>query len=195
LRLIRNIINLRLLSWFSVQGLIIFTFSCDDSNYPLDNWVDVPLQTMKSPAVFFNPHEINTNQYGGQLSVGDTFSVNLYALEVENVAGIHFRVEYLRQSLELIDIISGELFVDAYDTLFFWNDSSGSGFFDVYSFYLATDEYTYSNGTASLATAIFRTKNSVDTELIYDRIKTRMVTPDNQPIDIKSYGKAVISVE
>ena len=195
MRLIRNIINLRLLSWFSVQGLIIFTFSCDDSSYPLDNWVDVPLQTMKSPAVFFNPHEINTNQYGGQLSVGDTFSVNLYALEVENVAGIHFRVEYLRQSLELIDIISGELFVDAYDTLFFWNDSSGSGFFDVYSFYLATDEYTYSNGTASLATAIFRTKNSVDTELIYDRIKTRMVTPDNQPIDIKSYGKAVISVE
>ena len=175
--------------------LIILTLSCDDSNYPLDNWIDVPLQTMESPAVFFNPHEISTNQNGEQLSVGDTFAVNLYALEVENVAGIHFRVEYLRQSLELIDIISGELFVDAYDTLFFWNDSAGSGFFDVYSFYLATDEYTYSNGTASLATAIFRTKNSVDSELIYDRIKTKMVTPDNQPINIKSYGKAVISVE
>ncbi|MDP7217147.1 MAG: hypothetical protein QF439_02745, partial [Candidatus Marinimicrobia bacterium] len=85
----------------------------------MDNWVDVPLQTMESPAVFFNPHEISTNQNGEQLSVGDTFAVNLYALEVENVAGIHFRVEYLRQSLELIDIISGELFVDAYDTLFF----------------------------------------------------------------------------
>ena len=191
----KNIINLRLLSCFSILGLIILTFSCDDSNYPLDNWVDVPLQTMKSPAVFFNPHEISTNQNGEQLSVGDTFAINLYALEVENVAGIHFRVEYLRQSLELIDIISGELFVDAYDTLFFWSDSSGSGFFDVYSFYLATDEYTYSNGTASLATAIFRTKNSVDSELIYDRIKTKMVSPDNIPINIKTYGKAVISVE
>ena len=115
--------------------------------------------------------------------------------EVDNVAGIHFRLEYLRQSLELIDIISGELFVDAYDTLFFWNDSAGSGFFDVYSFYLATDEYTYSNGTASLATAIFRTKSSVDSELIYNRVKTKLVTPDNQPINIKSYGKAIISVE
>ena len=175
--------------------MIIFAFSCDDSNYPLDNWVDVPLQTMESPAVFFNPHEISTNQNGEQLSVGDTFAVNLYALEVENVAGIHFRVEYLRQSLELIDIISGELFVDAYDTLFFWSDSGGSGFFDVYSFYLATDEYTYSNGTASLATAIFRTKNSVDSELIYDRIKTKMVNPDNIPINIKTYGKASILVD
>ena len=190
-----NILNLRLLSCFSILGLIIFTFSCDDSNYPLDNWVDVPLQTMQSPAVFFNPHEISTNQNGEQLSVGDTFAVNLYALEVENVAGIHFRVEYLRQSLELIDIISGELFVDAYDTLFFWNDSAGSGFFDVYSFYLATDEYTYSNGTASLATAIFRTKNSVDSELIYDRTKTKMVSPDNIPINIKTYGKASILVD
>ena len=85
----------------------------------MDNWVDVPLQTMQPPAVFFNPHEINPTQNGGELSVGDTFAVNLYALEVENVAGVHFRVEYLRQSLELIDIISGELFVDAFDTLFF----------------------------------------------------------------------------
>ena len=64
---------------------------------------------MEPPAVFFNPHEISINQNGGQLTVGDTFAVNLYALEVENVAGIHFRVEYLRQSLELIDIVTGEL--------------------------------------------------------------------------------------
>mgnify|MGYP001170294449 FL=1 len=161
----------------------------------MDNWVDVPLQTMQPPAVFFNPHEINTNQNGGELSVGDTFAVNLYALEVENVAGVHFRVEYLRQSLELIDIISGELFVDAFDTLFFWSDSGGSGFFDVFSFYLATDEYNYSNGTASIATAIFRTKNSVDSELIYDRTKTKMVSPDNIPVNIKTYGKASILVD
>ena len=65
----------------------------------------------------------------------------------------------------------------------------------MFSFYLATDEYTYSNGTASIATAIFRTKNSVDSELIYDRIKTKMVTPDNIPIDIKTYGKANILVD
>ena len=102
---------------------------------------------MEPPAVFFNPHEISTNQNGGQLTVGDTFAVNLYALEVENVAGIHFRVEYLRQSLELIDIVTGELFVDAYDTLFFWSDSGGSGFFDVYSFYLATDAVSYTHLT------------------------------------------------
>ena len=150
---------------------------------------------MEPPAVFFNPHEISTNQNGGQLTVGDTFAVNLYALEVENVAGIHFRVEYLRQSLELIDIVTGELFVDAYDTLFFLSDSGGSGFFDVYSFYLATDEYTYSSGTASLANAIFRTKNSLDSELIYDRTKTKMVSPDNIPINIKTYGKATIMVD
>lgn len=195
MRFNKNISNQHLLSWFNILCLVIFVLSCDDSNYPLDNWVDVPLQNMEPPAVFFNPHEISTNQNGGQLTVGDTFAVNLYALEVENVAGIHFRVEYLRQSLELIDIVTGELFVDAYDTLFFWSDSGGSGFFDVYSFYLATDEYTYSSGTASLATAIFRTKNSVDSELIYDRTITKMVSPDNIPINIKTYGKASILVD
>ena len=65
----------------------------------------------------------------------------------------------------------------------------------MYSFYLATDEYTYSSGTASLATAIFRTKNSLDSELIYDRTKTKMVSPDNIPINIKTYGKATIMVD
>ena len=63
---------------FAVISLIIATLSCDDSDYPMDNWIDIPLQTMTPPAVFFNPHEVN-------VSAGDTFSINLYALEVENV--------------------------------------------------------------------------------------------------------------
>ena len=50
---------------------MIFILSCADSDYPMDNWIDVPLQEMEPPAVFFNPHEIN-------VSVGDTFAINLY---------------------------------------------------------------------------------------------------------------------
>ena len=87
----------------------------------------------------------------------------------------------------------GELFIDAYDTLFFW-DSTEASYLDVYSFYLA-DEYTYSSGTASIATAYFRAKNSLDSEIIYLQPWTRMVTPNNEPIIIKSYGKATIRVD
>ena len=99
----------------------------------MDNWIDVPLQEMEPPAVFFNPHEIN-------VSVGDTFAVNLYVLQVDNVAGVHLRVQYLRQSLQFLDMEVGELFIDAFDTLFFW-DSTEASYLDVYSFYLA-DEST-----------------------------------------------------
>ena len=171
---------------FAVISLTIATLSCDDSDYPMDNWIDIPLQTMTPPAVFFNPHEVN-------VSAGDTFSINLYALEVENVAGIQLRVQYLRENLDFLDMEVGELFIDGYDTLFFW-DSTETSYLDIHSFYLATDDYTYSNGTASIATAYFRAKNSLDSELIYDRTETKMVTPDNEPINIKSYGKAIVRV-
>ena len=181
---------------------MIFILSCADSDYPMDNWIDVPLQEMEPPAVFFNPHEIN-------VSVGDTFAINLYVLQVENVAGVHLKVHYMRESLQFLDMEEGELFIDAYDPpLFFWDstgtydpplffwDSTGS-YLDVYSFYLAADERTYSSGTASIATAYFKLINdeSGNTDIIYERPETRMVTPDNQPIEIKTYGKATINID
>jgi len=167
---------------------MIFVLSCTDSDYPMDNWIDVPLQELEPPAVFFNPHEIN-------VSVDSIFSVNLYVLQVDNVAGVHLRVQYLRESLQFLGMELGELFPypAAYDTLFFW-DSTEASYLDVYSFYLA-DESTYSSGTRSIATAYFRAKNSLDSELIYLRPATRMVTPDNEPIIIKSYGKATINLD
>ena len=184
--LIKQIFRTHLLVRFAGTVMMIFTLSCADSDYPMDNWIDVPLQELEPPAVFFNPHEIN-------VSVGDTFAVNLYVLQVDNVAGVHLRVQYLRQSLQFLDMELGELFIDAFDTLFFW-DSTEASYLDVYSFYLA-DESTYSSGTRSIATAYFRAKNSLDSELIYLRPETRMVTPDNEPITIKSYGKATINVD
>ena len=153
----------------------------------MDNWIDVPLQEMEPPAVFFNPHEIN-------VSVGDTFAINLYVLQVENVAGVHLKVHYMLESLQFLDMEVGELFINAFDTLFFW-DSTEASYLDVYSLYLATDEYTYSSGTASIATAYFRARDPGGSDLIYLRPQTRMVTPDNQPITIKSYGKAIINVD
>ena len=184
--LIKQIFQSRLLLWFAGTVLTIITISCADSDYPMDNWIDVPLQEMEPPAVFFNPHDIN-------VSVGDTFAINLYVLQVDSVAGIHLRVQYLREHLQFLDMEVGELFIDAYDTLFFW-DSTEDGFLDIYSFYLA-DEYSYSNGTASVATAYFRVERKVDSELTYKQPETRMVTHDNEPITIKSYGKAMIYVD
>ena len=168
---------------------MIFVLSCTDSDYPMDNWIDVPLQELEPPAVFFNPHEIN-------VSVGETFAVDLYVLQVDNVAGVHLRVQYLRESLQFVGMELGELFPypAAYDTLFFW-DSTTAAYLDVYSLYLATDEYTYSSGTASIATAYFRAIDPGGCDLIYVRPETRLVTPDNQPIIIKSYGKATINID
>ena len=184
--LIRKIFRSHLLIRFIGIGILIFILSCTDLDYPMDNWIDVPLQEMEPPAVFFNPHEIN-------VSVGDTFAINLYVLQVDNVAGVHLHVQYAPENLQLLDIEVGELFIDAYDTLFFWD--SNDAYLDVYSLYLATDEYTYSSGTASIATAYFRARDPGGSDLIYLRPQTRMVTPDNQPITIKSYGKAIINVD
>ena len=187
LPLIRQIFRSWLLVCFAGTGITIFTLSCADSDYPMDNWIDVPLQEMEPPAVFFNPHDI-TN-----ISVGDTFAINLYVLQVDSVAGVYLRVKYLDENLQFLDMEVGELFIDAYDTLFFW-DSTEDGFLDIYSFYLA-DEYSYSNGTASVATAYFRVERKVNSELTYKQPETRMVTHDNEPITIKSYGKAMIYVD
>ena len=184
--LIKQIFRTHLLVRFAGTVMMIFTMTCADSDYPMDNWIDVPLQELEPPAVFFNPHELN-------VSVGDTFAINLYVLQVDNVAGVHLRVQYAREDLQFLDMELGELFIDAYDTLFFW-DSTEAAYLDVYSFYLAS-EYTYSSGTASIATALFRARDSGESDLIYLRPQTRMVTPDNEPITIKSYGKATINVD
>ena len=185
--LIKQIFQSRSLLWFAGTIITIFTISCADSDYPMDNWIDVPLQEMEPPAVFFNPHEIN-------VTAGDTFAINLYVLQVDSVAGIHLRVQYLRENLQFLDMEVGELFIDAYEPLFFW-DSTIDTYLDVYSLYLATDEYTYSSGTASIATAYFRAIDPGGCDLIYVRPETRLVTPDNQPIIIKSYGKATINID
>ena len=183
--LIKQIFRTHLLVRFAGTVMMIFTLTCADSDYPMDNWIDVPLQELEPPAVFFNPHEIN-------VSVGDTFAVNLYVLQVDNVAGVHLRVQYLRENLQFLDMELGDLFIDAFDTLFFW-DSTEAAYLDVYSFYLA-NEYTYSSGTASIATAHFRARDSGESDLIYLRPQTRKVTPENQPNTINSYGKATINV-
>ena len=82
----------------------------------MDNWIDVPLQELEPPAVFFNPHEIN-------VSVGETFAIDLYVLQVDNVAGAHLRVQYAPEDLELLDVEVGELFIDGYRPLFIWDSN------------------------------------------------------------------------
>ena len=81
-----------------------------------ENPLDIEFITeegIETPALMFFPDEININ-------TNEIFTVSVYALGVQNVAGAYININYDQDKLMLIAINPGTFFSDLQDPLYFF---------------------------------------------------------------------------
>ena len=164
-----------------IAASLLYT-SCDLIEPEFDNVLDI--QNNNPPALLFSPEEYTA-------STGEEVSVNLYALEVENVAALQAQILYDKDRLEIVSIGPGTFF-DSSDSPLFVTDNSNPGRLDVYSVFLGSSKEV--SGTGDLATIVFRVIAAGDAYLEVSS-DSELLNRDSQPIALKSLGIGVIRAQ
>ena len=118
--------------------------------------------------------------------------MKLYSYDLPDVAGAHLQVLYDRGSLQVDSVITDTLFRIEADPLLFMDDAEGV--LDVFLFAMPTQTSQIVSGTDAMARIFFNVISPGISELLYGD-STRIVNAQNNPVQIKSYGKAVVDAQ
>ena len=169
--------------------LIVFLFiACEIPTDTNDNSLDIEAaneEGIETPALVFFPNEINVNS-------GGTFTISVYALDVENVAGAYINLDYDQNKLLLETINPGTFFSDLQDPIYF-TETQNSGTIELYTIFLGTDSTSVS-GTGSFMSIVFSATVSGTSSLTYST-DCKLVDPDDVAIEIKSFGEGVVNAQ
>lgn len=151
-----------------------------------DNPLDIEAITeegIETPALMFFPDEININ-------TNEIFTVSVYALDVQNVAGAYININYDQDKLLLIAINPGTFFSDLQDPLYF-SETQNSGKIELYTVFFGADTSSVS-GTGSLFSIMFAASESGVSSLTYST-NCELVDPDDIQIEIKGFGEGLVN--
>ena len=169
--------------------LIVFLFiACEIPTDTNDNALDIEEAQeagMETPALVFFPDEINVN-------TGETFTVSVFALDVENVAGAYINLDYDQNKLLLMAINPGTFFSDLQDPLYF-TETENSGTIELYTIFLGADSTSVS-GTGSFMSIVFSASASGVSSLTYGT-DCELVDPDDNAIEIRGFGDGVVNAQ
>jgi len=176
------------LRWIKQYIILIgFLFiSCEIVEPELDNPLDTEASAEKGvapPALVFFPDNVSTNTGGNAV-------VNIYALEVENVAGIVVKVNYDNSKLNVSSVSPGSFFSDSQNPIFISEDNQGT--LDIYSFYMGSDKVK--SGTGPIAVIIFTTKVPGSSQLSIVQ-GSELLDENDVNIEIKGLGKGVVNAQ
>ena len=171
---------MRSINYIIVIGLVFF--SCEILEPVYDNTLD--LDNNAPPALLFTP-ETSTTTLGGSAAV------MLYALEVENIAGVRARIQYDAAKLIVSTVSAGSFFTGSQAPVFVYDDN-GSGILDIYSFYMGSDRIK--TGTGDIALIVFSTKLPGDGSIDITS-ESELLDENGQLIPIQSFGSGVISAQ
>jgi len=171
---------LRSINYIIAIGFVFV--SCEILEPVYDNTLD--LDNNAPPALLFTP-ETSTTTLGGSAAV------MLYALEVENIAGVRARIQYDAAKLIVSTVSAGSFFSGSQAPVFIYDDN-GSGTLDIYSFYMGSDRIK--TGTGDIALIVFSTKlpGNASIELTTE---SELLDENGKLIPIQSYGTGVISAQ
>ena len=165
--------------------ILILILSCEvpteEYANPLDEEASLE-EGIETPALVFFPDEIDVN-------IGATFTVSIYALDVENVAGAYIKLDYDQNKLLLMAINPGTFFSDLQDPIYF-TETQNSGTIELYTAFLGADSSSVS-GTGSFMNIVFSASAGGVSSLIYST-DCELADPDDNPIEIKGFGEGVI---
>jgi hypothetical protein len=168
--------------------ILILLLSCEVPTEVYENPLDEEAsleEGIETPALVFFPDEINVN-------TGETFTVSVFALDVENVAGAYINLDYDQNKLLLMAINPGTFFSDLQDPLYF-TETENSGTIELYTIFLGTDSTSVS-GTGSFMNIVFSASASGTSSLIYST-DCELADPDDNPIEIKGFGQGVVNAQ
>ncbi len=166
--------------------ILLLLMACVESPKEVyDNPLDIEAITeegIETPALMFFPDEININ-------TNEIFTVSVYALDVQNVAGAYININYDQDKLLLIAINPGTFFSDLQDPLYF-SETQNSGKIELYTVFFGADSSSVS-GTGSLFSIMFAASKSGVSSLTYGT-NCELVDPDDIQIEIKGFGEGLV---
>ena len=167
--------------------ILLLLMACVESPKEVyDNPLDIEAITeegIETPALMFFPDEININ-------TNEIFTVSVYALGVQNVAGAYININYDQDKLMLIAINPGTFFSDLQDPLYF-SETQNSGKIELYTVFFGADSSSVS-GTGSFFSIMFAASESGISSLTYST-NCELVDPDDIQIEIKGFGEGVVN--
>ena len=177
--------------WLNIiPGLLLILFSCEQ-DIPEEDVFDNPLDeeevTYLTPALTLFPILV-------EISVGGSFPVEVFILDVDNMAGGFVRLNYNKAKLQMLSINAGQFFLDnAQDPIFITDDNSEEGWIDIHTSFLGSDSIAVS-GTGSLAEIVFTSLSAGESNLTFDPA-CELADPDDNLIEIKGFGEGVVNAQ
>ena len=184
--------NPKLMKKLLFPGFLVACFLLVSCEVPTESY-DNPLDTetaeeegFETPALVFFPDEVSAN-------VGASVTLEVFAMEVENLAGSHIQLDYDKNKLQLLSLNSGDLFAGASELIFLYEDDPASGTIALYTSFLGGANISVS-GSGSLASLVMTTMTAGQSTVTYST-ECELVDPDEVAIEIKSFGEGVVNAQ
>ena len=173
-----------------LTSFLLLLFGCE--KLPVKSF-DNPLDVVESkligvslPALVFFPDSVS-------IKTGETISLGVYAMEVNELSGAHIQINYERQKINISSVISGELLKSTTEPFFNYNNDTLAGILDIYTTSYVLDSLQTGSKTGSLANIEIRA-NVPGKIIIQYTASTEFVDQNDNPIIIKSKLPGVIDV-
>ena len=178
-----------LFRYLPISCLLFFILSCSSPTDINDNPLDpeeAAEQGFSTPALVFFPAEVST-------VLGGSFTLNVFAMEVDNITGSFIQISYDKTKLSLLSLNQGDFYSGAPEMWFYYEDDADAGQIDIYSGFLGVDSASVS-GTGQLASLAFTTLVSGQSTVTFTT-ESRFADPQNNPIEILGFGECVVDAQ
>ena len=167
-----------------ISGLLL---SCDIPEETFTNPLDIESNAEKGiapPAIVFFPDNIETD-------LGESFTMEVFALEVDSVGGAQIEIDYNASILSVSSVSKGSFFQGGNDPIFISEHDNGKLF--IYVTYMGPDSAAVS-GTGDIAAIVFNTKIPGETIITINEM-TVLLDKNAIPIQINGLGESVVNAK
>ena len=145
--------------------------------------VNFSVDAVEGPSLLFNPRYKKS-------AVGQTFQLSLIAEEVTNLSGAEVTLTFDTETIEIVDVIKGQLFKNLGDIIFIADHSSTTGQVVISTAVWGNDKPSAS-GSKSLAEIQVKLKKAGNTAIGIDA-SSQFRDPNNKTIDIMQIVEAIV---
>ena len=167
---------------------VLLLMACEIPTESYENPLDVEAASdngIETPALVFFPDVITVNS-------GATFTVFIYGLMFENLAGSSIWIEFDKNRIQVSSVIQGDIFVDTQnEPIFFTEENNDDGWINITTSFLGSDSIAVDE-TGSLAQIEFTSIASGASTLTFGS-QCEMVNPDDEALEIKGFGEVSIT--